>query len=220
MEIGEILTAISTYGLAIVISGLVLFFAVKFANIFLDDFRVKRSAKTHDDRAAQRNQISSVINALLERTLLHTHADRVYVFEFHNGSLSMGGLPFLKMTNTYEALAPNIKTELHRRESMPFQLFQSFVDAVYAKEYLVMDAEDRTEEYAPLVYDILDERKIKITLRAKITDLSRKVIGYLGIDYCKGSFVTKEMAEKYIETLLNVATELGALLSVSGKSDK
>ena len=132
----------------------------------------------------------------------------------------MGGLPFLKMTNTYEALGPGARTELHKREAMPFQLFQSFVDALYFMEYLVMDAENRTDEYSSLVYGILEERNIKITIRAKITDLSGKVIGYFGIDYCKGSPVTKEAAEAQTETLLSVATELGALLSVNKKDKK
>ena len=220
MEIGEIFKAITTYGLSIVISGLVLFFAVKFGNIFLNDFQNKRGVKKHDELTTIRNQVGSVINALLERTVLRTRADRVYVFEFHNGSLSMGGLPFLKMTNTYEALGQYGKTELHKRADMPFLLFQTFVDAVYEKEHLVIDAENRTDEFAPLVYEILEERNIRITIRAKITDLNRKVIGYLGIDYCKGNPISREAAESNIDTLMNVATELGALLSVNDKEKK
>ena len=80
-----------------------------------------------------------------------------------------------------------------------------------------MDVDDRTDEYKTLAYDILEERNIQFTLRTKITDLNRKVIGYLGFDYCKGSHVTREMAKRHVETLLNVSTELGALLSVNKK---
>lgn len=217
MDISAIFSAISTYGLAIVISGLVLFFAIKFINVVYRAFEAKHGVKTHDELATHRNKVSAIITNLLDRAALKIHADRVYVFEFHNGSLSMGGLPFLKMTNTYEALAPGAKSELHKREGMPFQLFHTFVDAIYAEDWLCLDVDDREKKYQPLVYSILEERNVKITIRCKITDLQRRVIGYLGIDYCNGTEVTREKAESYVGEMLSIATELGALLSVNSK---
>ena len=224
MEIGEILIAISTYGLAIIISGLVLYFAYKFMNILFENFKNKHEEKpdekTHDELVVERNQVGKTIRALLERTLHKTHSDRVYVFEFHNGNQSFGGLPFLKMTNTYERHDQRVKPEIHKREGMPFLLFQNFVDAIYAKEYIVMDVNAKTDEFTSAEYGVLEARDIQFTLRTKIVDLNRKVIGYLGIDYCTGSPMMREAAEGYVETLLNVATELGALLSVDNKKEE
>ena len=171
MEFQELFKAISKYGLTIVISGLVLYFAIKFFGVLLKDFEAKRGVKTHDELAAHRTQIGAVIQKVLEDAVLKTHADRVYVFEFHNGNLSMGGLPFLKMTNTYEALGPGARSELHKREGMPFQLFHSFVDAIYSYDWICLDVEDRDKLYQPIVYNILEERNVKITMRCKITDL-------------------------------------------------
>lgn len=215
MSMEEVIKLISTYGLAIVISGLVLYFAVKFVNILIDEQREKRGVATHDERTKQRNSVGAEIQSLLERLVLRCNADRAYVFEFHNGNLSLGGLPFLKMTNTYEALAPGIRSELHKRDSMPFQLFQTFVDAIYTREHLIMDTEQRTEEYSALVYEILEERNIKFTIRRRITDLNGKVIGYVGLDYCKGSEEERGRAEAYLPALRETATNLGALLSVN-----
>ena len=213
----EVIKLISTYGLAIVISGLVLFFAVKFGNILIDDFKEKRGVTTHDERVIRRNLVGAEIDALLDRMALRCNADRAYVFEFHNGNMSLGGLPFLKMTCSYEATAPGIRPEQHRRDNIPFHQVQTFVDAIYAQEYLVMDTENRTDEFKPLVYEMLEEREIKFTVRCKITSLNGKVIGYLGLDYCKGSAVTKETAETYVAALRETATKLGALLSVKPK---
>ena len=224
MEIGEILIAISTYGLAIIISGLVLYFAYKFMNILFENFKNKHEEKheekpydekSHDERAAIRNQLGKTIKNILERVLHKTNSDRVYVFEFHNGNQSFGGLPFLKMTNTYEVHKPRVKSEIHKRESMPFLLFQHFVDAIYEKEYVIMDVNKKTDEFTSAEYGVLEARDIQFTLRAKITDLNQKVIGYLGIDYCTGNSTTRKNAEMYIETLMNTASELGVLLSVN-----
>ena len=208
---------ITTYGLAVIISALVLYFAFRFSNIFLKDFEQKRNLKKHDDLAMLRNQISATINALLERTLLRTQADRVYVFEFHNGNTALGGLPFLKMTNTYEALSGTAKSEMHKRADMPFQLFQSFVDAVYSEDYLVMDVNNRTDKYSAFVYETLVEREISITIRARITDINKRVIGYFGIDYGKNKTISEAVIEESVKIVQDVAVELGALLSVNKK---
>ena len=211
----DILEMISTYGLALVISGLVIYFAIQFGNMFLDDAKKKRDAKKHDALANLRNQISSTIIALLERTVLRARGCRAYVFEFHNGAMSMGGLPFLKMTNTYEALNDGAKSELHKRESMPMQLFASFVDAIGKHESVVMDVGNRTDEFSPFVYETLVERGISVTVRAKITDINQRVIGYFGIDYCAGKPVDADVISEAVKIVEDTAVELGALLSVN-----
>ena len=208
---------ITTYGLAVIISALVLYFAVRFINIFLKDFEQKRNIRKHDELAMLRNQISATINALLERTALRTNADRVYVFEFHNGNTALGGLPFMKMTNTYEALNGTAKSEMHKRADMPFQLFQPFVDAIYGEDYLVMDVNSRTDKYSAFVYETLVERNISVTVRVKIADISKRIIGYFGIDYCNGNPVSEAKVEESVKIAQDVAIELGALLSVNKK---
>ena len=213
----EIIKMITTYGLSIMISGVVLYFLIKVANILIKNYEEKNKIKKHDELAMLRNQISVTINALLERTALRANADRVYVFEFHNGNTALGGLPFMKMTNTYEALNGTAKSEMHKRTDMPFQLFQSFVDAIYNEDYIVMDVNNRTDKYSAFVYETLVERNISVTIRAKITDISKRVIGYFGIDYCKNNPVSEAVISDSVKIAQDVAIELGALLSVNKK---
>ena len=211
----EMMKLISTYGLALVIVGLLLYFAVQYVLVHLEDYKQKRNIKKHDELATLRNQISSAVEAVIERTLLRTRASRVYVFEFHNGSTSMGGLPFLKMTNTYEALGEGAKSERHKRAAMPMQLYSSFVDAIYNKEYLVINTNNRTDEYSKLVYETLAERDISTIVCAKLMDINRRVIGYLGIDYCNEKPVEESIIQESVRIAQDVAVELGALLSVN-----
>lgn len=210
----EVTKLISTYGLAVMISGVVIYFGIKFGNILLKDFEDKRATKKHGELASLRTEVSSTINAMLERIVLRTHACRAYVFEFHNGSMSMGGLPFLKMTNTYEALNEGTQSELHTRENMPMQLFSSFVDAICSKEYLVMDVNNRTGECSQFIYETLVERGISVTVHAKISDTNKRVIGYFGIDYCNDKPVNPMTVSESVGVVQTAAVELGALLSV------
>ena len=212
----EIIKLISTYGLAIVISGLVLYFAIQFAHVFLEEYKQKRGIQHHDELHDIRAQVSSVINILLDRVLLKTRSDRVYVFEFHNGITSMGGLPFTKMSNTYEALNEGTASELHARENMPMSLYSSFMDGITCNDYIGLDIDDRRDAYSKLIYETLVTRKVKVTLRAKITDINKRIIGYVGLDYCREKPSDETLAQS-IGILLDTATELGALLTVHNK---
>jgi hypothetical protein len=100
---------------------------------------------------------------------------------------------------------------------MPFQLFQPFVDAIYGEDYLVMDVNSRTDKYSAFVYETLVERNISVTVRVKIADISKRIIGYFGIDYCNGNPVSEAKVEESVKIAQDVAIELGALLSVNKK---
>ena len=210
----EILDLISSNGLAIVISGLVLYFAIRLCNTLLDNLKRGQSEKEHDELAALRREVSMEINKYLERVVLLARANRAYVFEFHNGTVSLGGLPFLKMSCTYEALH-NATPEQHKRENMSLLLFSSFVDQIYNNEVVVLDVNNRIEGESPFMYEMLVERGVSITVRARIMDLSRKVIGYVGIDFCEPA--DDAAIEQGITVMKEAAAELGALLSVDKK---
>ena len=213
-ELTDILKALSTYGTPLIIVAIILFFAVKIGNIFVDDFRHRRMSRNHDAFAELRSRLGATINAILERAVLRTRADRAFIFEFHNGSKSVGGLPFLKMTNTYEALGEGARTEMHKRADMPFHLYQRFVDAVYENDFIVMDVDNRTDRFTQFEYETLIQRDVLLTIRVKITDINRKVIGHAGVDYClkRPDAATVEDA---VRVLRGVAAEVGSLLSVN-----
>jgi hypothetical protein len=141
------------------------------------------------------------------------------VFEFHNGAVSMGGLPFLKMTNTYEALNDGAKSELHKRENMPMQLFASLVNAIHKEESLVMNVNNRTDEVSAFIYETLVERGIAVTVCARIMDINQRVIGYFGIDYCAGKIVDADTISEAVKIAEEAAVELGALLSVNERRE-
>ena len=207
----DIFAAITTHGLAFVICVVVLYFAIRLGNILLDNFVRSQGKKEHDELVALRREVSVVINKYLERVVLLARANRAYVFEYHNGTVPLGGLPFLKMSCTYEALH-KASPEQHKRENMPLLLFSSFADRVYTNDVVVLDVNNRTEGESPFMYEMLVERGVAITVRARITDLNKKVIGYAGVDYCDP--VDEENVDHATSVMKEAATELGALLSV------
>lgn len=214
----EMLKWITTYGLAIVISGVVIYLAFRFGLARLHDYERRMGLirqEKHDELDAIRTHVSPIVSGKLDKLLMRTKGDRSYAFEFHNGSVSDGGLPFLKMTCEYEELANNAGSELHRRENMSRHLLAKFVDALMRSPYLIMDVENRTDEFSDFEYAILVERKIILTVRAPLKNDRGRLIGYVGIDY--GVRPDKATVREAVTAIQYAATELGALLSVSGR---
>jgi len=209
----EIIKQITTYGLAVVISGVVLYFAIRFGHVVLDHYTHAKAQKKHDELTDVRKNIGSTVNQILERLAIRTHSGRAYVFEFHNGTLSLGGLPFVRMTNTYEALNDGGKSQMHMRDNMSMLLYSQFADAIYHSEHVVIDTRDRESGAdSPLGYETLIERGTVVTVRVPIMGIKKKIIGFVGIDFCKEP-VDKRIKDS-IRMVQDTALELGPLLSV------
>lgn len=211
----EIVSLIENNGLAITISAIVIFFAIKFGNLGFDYIKSKLSIKEHDKNFQLRTDIDEAVNGIVERAVLRLNACRVYVFEFGNGTDTIGGLPFRYMNCTYEALNQGARSEVDRRQHMSLSLLSKFIKKLIDDDYIVMDINNKTEDYSSYIWGIIEERKILKTIRIKIVDKKRNVIGYLGVDYCDGrEMPDNETLDKYIQWVKEYALEIGAFLSV------
>jgi len=209
----KLLELISKNGLALVISAGVLIFAVKFGNIGIDYLKEKIGVKKHDELAALRMQVSKTIQALLDRNVLRTRACRAYVFEYHNGTISLGGLPFLKTSCVYEALGEGVKSEALARKDLSLQLYNIIYDSLNRYPYIVLDVNNRNYDMdSALGYETLAKRGVSVSVRVKITDLNRRVIGFVGVDYSDP--VDDRTLQDAIDIMQDAAVEIGALLSV------
>ncbi len=79
-------------------------------------------AKQHDTEMEIRHQNSEKINNLCKNLLYKTGADRVMILEFHNGNTGEGGLPFSKMTATYEQISYNSMPIAHEYQGTTLSL--------------------------------------------------------------------------------------------------
>lgn len=58
----------------------------------------------HDDDMLTREQVDIKVHGIVDKLNYRTNSSHVVVLEFHNGTESNGGLPFRKMSATYEAV--------------------------------------------------------------------------------------------------------------------
>ena len=179
----------------------------------------KENQMPHNEVINTRLKITPEVKGVLKKLLLQTHASRAYVFEFHNGTTSLGGLPFVYMSNTYEILGQTASSQMHARQQMPFTLFDSLVTQLMQKDVVTVDTRNKTSDFDLIIYETLEKRGTTILVGTKLLDEHKRVIGFLGIDYCgslnKTIFCNDETAIKEIEKIVfREAQALSTLLYV------
>lgn len=93
--------------LAVLITvSVVLFIAFNPSRIFelYDDYKERQ----HDEAMKQRTLYAPQIQTALDQLRINTKADRVLFLEYHNGTVSTGGLPFKFASAAFESLSDNI----------------------------------------------------------------------------------------------------------------
>lgn len=76
--------------------------AVRISNSGAIEKALMEYDKQAKDKENLRRGINPKINSLLDRALVNTKADRIFIFEYHNGTQSLVGVPFIYAEMTYE----------------------------------------------------------------------------------------------------------------------
>ena len=87
--------------------------------------------KQHDIEMELRNKNSEKINNLCKNLLYKTDASRVILLEFHNGNTGEGGLPFAKMTATYEQIDYHIDPVAGQYQGVTLSLMPFVIDLMH-----------------------------------------------------------------------------------------
>lgn len=84
--------------------------AMNFNNLFMNGAQIEYERFIN---AAETNQ---KINTILTTMREETGAARIGIFQFHNGTTGIGDLPFFYYTQTFEAIAPGMSSELQNNQ--------------------------------------------------------------------------------------------------------
>lgn len=107
--------------------------------------------KKHDVEMEIRNKNSEKINNLCQNLLYKTDASRVMLLEFHNGNTGEGGLPFAKMTATYEQIDYHVNPIAAQYQGVSLSLMP-FVIKLLHQGYWCGDVNDVEEIDRALCY--------------------------------------------------------------------
>ena len=113
------------------------------------------------------------------------NADRVQIYDFHNGEHYANGRSALKTSCTYEVLRQGIISHQMKLQSIPLSCIPKFIKTLLDKnEVEVKDIED-LKEIMPATYSLQKSQDIKSFYDIILTNKQGEPIGFIAIQYVK-----------------------------------
>jgi hypothetical protein len=156
--------------------------------------------KHHENILSNTYAVSRVINDTCENGQKSANASRCYVFEFHNGTRNIAGVPWIKMSNTYETVAPGVSAELKNLQSINVREITSWLPSFINNECIHQEI----SKADPVLYELLVSQGISELYVCPIFfNFRKEPIGFVGFDFNKGwkPILTPEQIEKTLREL-------------------
>lgn len=160
----------------LILSVLILGFASFNIWVFREDIS---QAFSNEDVVVESIGRSVIVQDKLNEFMYDNGADRVYIFQFHNGLKYYTGEHAQRMSNTYEAVRDGISSEQQNLQNLQVSVFIWFVNEVYKGGLFFSDTGD-IADYSTRI--TLKQQGIKSIAVMPIYKQG-KFIGYIGVDY-------------------------------------
>lgn len=186
----ETLTILKEIGLWIENHGLALFLVLYYLRKIQPEISKIQNPQKEYLENLKNNREANVqkgqeIREILSRIMYGLGADRAYLFQFHNGGINLGGIEFLKLSNTHEVVNSGIRPQIKNLQQLPISAFANFVKSVgTGKPFYVHNVEDLKDKDLGL-YETLTMQGIKSIYAVGVYDYNNSPLGFVGIDYTK-----------------------------------
>lgn len=164
-------------------------------------FQEKTAAKELEYATYKNENILGLLKEILE----HLKCDRVYIFEFHNGTYFSSGLPMQKFTCSYEVVDEGISSECRNPGEYRVSNFNSYIKKIITERDVCIPNVDQIVEH-PLLKGLLQEKGVKSLYNIPIRDLSGKTIGFIGVDFVKELVNLEESKINFIRSCAKLVT--------------
>lgn len=174
----------------------------------IDDL-VKNSSDKHDKYDLTNKFTSFAENAgKIQIQLYHLlqvfGADRISIFEFHNGGKNLAGVEFKKCSNTYEAVSLEIKPNQKELQNLPLSLNPMWNKILGTRENIIISDTSQLDD--SFLKSYLDSQQIKAYYSTILEDYDNTPIGFINVEYYRNSsFLNKEQLDEFIQMSNKIA---------------
>jgi hypothetical protein len=167
--------------------------AATIVSLFVKEY-IQRRQNRKNACVARYTQQNTNVEKAIRYTLDQLDADRVYVYEFHNGESFYSGGHQQKFSCTYESLKAGVSSEALNLQDLRVSTFNKFVsEVVNEKNFKVLDAKDMSDS---LLKNWFDNRGITSSFSFPVITLNKNIIGVINVDFTnhKDKLTDKEIA--------------------------
>ena len=145
----------------------------------------KENIDKHNIKLDKRIAVTEKVNQALKDILLYNNASRVMIFEFHNSSQNLSGIPFAKYSCNFEWFAPGQIAIGHECQALPFSTISSVVRELIdaQQDQIVYDNIDILENISPSLHSLLKKSHAQSVIYNAMYDSNNNLIGLLVLQF-------------------------------------
>jgi len=170
---------------------------------------------THDDSTELTGKFISYaenankIQIQLYHILQTFDADRVSIYEFHNGGKNLAGIEFKKCSNTYEAVELETKPIIKEMQNLPLSMNPLWSKVLATKDDIVIPNVEKLEDTFLKTY--LVTQSIKTYYSSILLDYGNSPIGFITLEYYTAA---RKLTQDELTEFNEIAIKISVLINL------
>jgi hypothetical protein len=152
---------------------------------------------------------SNKIQIQLYHLLQNYGAERVSIYEFHNGGRNLAGIEFKKCSNTYEAVSLEIKPIIKEMQNLPLSINPLWNKILVTRGDIEIPSVENLQDTFLKAY--LETQSIKTYYSTILLDYDNSPIGFITLEYYKNS---KELTKEQLDEFNDIAIKISVLINI------
>jgi hypothetical protein len=149
------------------------------------------------------------IQIQLYHLLQNFEADRVAIYEFHNGGKNLAGVEFKKCSNTYEAVALETKPSIKELQNLPLSINPLWSKILATRDDIIIPSYVSLEDNFLKVY--LETQNIKAYYSTILQDYDNTPVGFMCVEYYHNA---KQLDQDELEEFKEIAIKISVLINI------
>lgn len=154
--------------------------------------------------------VDDLVISKMEEVKEQLNADRVQIYDFHNGGHYANGRSALKTSCSYEVVRAGIERKQGFLQAIPLSCLSKFVSKLMNEDFLEVSNIEEIKDEMPATYQLKKEMKINSFYDVILNNSIGEPVGFLAIQFVKNKFniLTEEDKEKVLKLKFFVEDQL------------
>ena len=171
-------------------------FITAIATLIVNIMKAKKEIENTLPKKIQKQcSINIEITNRLEKVKEYLIADRVQIYDFHNGGHYANGRSALKTSCSYEVVRVGVKGHQNQLQAVPLTCIPKFVRTLLNNNELKVNDLEEIKSIMPATYQIKKEQDIQSFYDIILENKNKEPIGFLAIQYSKTNCVNFNQEE-------------------------
>jgi len=149
------------------------------------------------------------IQIQLYHLLQNFGAERVSIFEYHNGGKNLAGVEFKKCSNTYEAVSLETKPIIKEMQNLPLSINPIWNKILSTRDDTIVPSVEHLEDTFLKTY--LESQSIKTYYATILQDYDNTPIGFITMEYYHNS---RDLNSDELEEFNEIAIKSSVLINI------